>query len=293
VRGRDVVVLQSLHGDDRQGVDARLCRLLFFCGTVRGAGASSVTVVAPYLCYARKDRRTKPRDPVTTRYVAQLIEAMGVDRMVLLDAHNPAAAENAFRVPVEHLEAGVVLARHLADALGDAPLTVVAPDAGGAKRAEALRATLADMTGADVGAAYAEKLRSGGRVTGDLLAGEVGGRVAVIVDDMISTGTTIARTARRCRERGAVAVVAAATHAVFAPGADAALSEPAVSAVVVTDSVAPRPLRGAAGERTTVVGVAPLLAEAVRRILTGGSLTDLDATGPPEGGGCAPRARLT
>jgi ribose-phosphate pyrophosphokinase len=279
VRGRDAYVVHSLYGDAGQSVNDRLCRLLFFCATLRDAGAASVTAVTPYLCYARKDRRTKPRDPVTTRYVAALVEAMGVDRMVAMDVHNPAAFENAFRCPVEHLEARSLLVRRLADTADGAPLTVVAPDAGGAKRADALRTALSEALGVAVGSAYAEKERSGGVVTGDLLAGDLDGRVAVIVDDMISTGTTIVRTARRCMERGAIRVVAAATHAVFAPGAERALSDPALSEVVVTDTVAPRPLPRPARDRVTVLETAPLLAEAIRRIHVGGSLVDLNARG--------------
>jgi ribose-phosphate pyrophosphokinase len=290
VRRRDAYVIQSLHGDGRQSVNDRLCRLLFFCGTLRDLGAASVTVVAPYLCYARKDRRTKSRDPVTSRYVAELIEAMGVDAVVAMDVHNPAAFENAFRCRAEHLEARALLVRHLAAAAGGEPLAVVAPDAGGVKRADALRTALAEALGAPITSAYAEKARSGGVVTGDLFAGEVRGRVAVIVDDMISTGTTIVRTARRCREAGATGVIAVATHAVFAEGADEALADPALSAVVVTDTVAPRPLRGPAAARVTVLGTAPFLAEAIRRLHAGASLVELNACGPVSPGADRGRA---
>ena len=280
VRRREAYVVQSLHGDGRQSVNDRLCRLLFFCGTLRDLGAASVTIVAPYLCYARKDRRTKPRDPVTTRYVAELVEAMGVDAIVAMDVHNPAAFENAFRCRAEHLEARYLIVRHLARIVGEEPLAVVAPDAGGVKRADALRTALAEAVGVPITSAYAEKARSGGVVTGDLFAGDVRGRVAVIVDDMISTGTTIVRTARRCREAGATAVIAAATHAVFAEGADEALADPALTGVVVTDTVAPRPLRGPAAARVTVLDTAPFLAEAIRRLRAGASLVELNACGP-------------
>jgi ribose-phosphate pyrophosphokinase len=279
VRGREAYVVQSLYGDQGQSVNDRLCRLLFFCAALRDAGAGSVTAVTPYLCYARKDRRTKARDPVTTRYVAELFEAVGIDRVVVMDVHNPAAYENAFRCPAEHLEARPLLVAHLARNLGGEPVTVVAPDAGGAKRADALRTALSDALGVAVGSAYAEKERSGGVVTGDLLAGDLEGRVAVIADDMISTGTTMVRTARRCLERGATRVIAAATHAVFAQGAEVALTDPALASVIVTDTVAPRVLPGPAGDRVTVVDVAPFLAEAIRRLHERGSLVDLNERG--------------
>ena len=106
VRGRDIYVVCSLCGDASESVNDRLCRLLFFVGALRDAGSRRITVVAPYLCYARKDRRTNPWDPVTTRYVAQQIEAAGADRVVTMDVHNLAAYQNAFRIPSEHLEAG-------------------------------------------------------------------------------------------------------------------------------------------------------------------------------------------
>jgi ribose-phosphate pyrophosphokinase len=118
VRGRDVFVLHSLHGDDEQSVNDKLCRLLFFLGAVRDASAASVTAVVPFLCYSRKDRKTKARDPVTTRYVAALFEAMQVDRVVTLDVHNVSAFQNAFRCRTEHLEARGLFVEHLAVALG-------------------------------------------------------------------------------------------------------------------------------------------------------------------------------
>ena len=92
VRGADVFVLQSLHGEPRLSVHDKLCRLLFFVAALKNASVARVTAVIPYLCYARKDRRTKPRDPLATRYLAQLLEAVGTDGVVVLDVHNPAAA---------------------------------------------------------------------------------------------------------------------------------------------------------------------------------------------------------
>jgi ribose-phosphate pyrophosphokinase len=145
VRGRKAYVVQSLHGDRRESVNDRLRRLLFFCGTPRDLGAATVTAVTPYRCHARKDRRTRPRDPVTTRYVAELIGAMGVDAVVAMDVHNPAAFENAFRCRAEHPEARPLSVRHLARVVGGEPLAVVAPEVGGAKRADALRTAPADV----------------------------------------------------------------------------------------------------------------------------------------------------
>ena len=105
VRGRDVFVVQSLYGETGESGNDKLCRLLFFIGALKDAAAARVTALVPYLCYSRKDRKSKPRDPVTTRYVATLFEAVGTDRVVTLDVHNLAAYQNAFRCRCENLEA--------------------------------------------------------------------------------------------------------------------------------------------------------------------------------------------
>ena len=97
VNGADVYVVQSLHGGPVQSANDKLCRLLFFIGAIKDAGAARVTAVTPYLCYARKDRPTKPNDPVTTRYIAGMFESVGTDCVVTLEVHNPVAFENAFR----------------------------------------------------------------------------------------------------------------------------------------------------------------------------------------------------
>ena len=174
VRGRDVYVVQSLYGGPDASPDDKLCRLLFFAGAVRDAGAGRLTAVIPYLAYARKDRRSQLRDPITTRYVAQLIEAVGVDRVVAIDVHNLAAFENAFRCPTIHLEARPLFVAHLMPLLREQALVVVSPDAGGAKRAELLRESLAGALASDVSLAFMEKRRSRGVVSGqDLLVGAV------------------------------------------------------------------------------------------------------------------------
>lgn len=281
VRGADVYVVQSLYGEPGRSVDDKLCRLLFLIGALKDAAAARVTAVVPYLAFSRKDRRTQPRDPVNTRYVAALFEAVAVDRVVTLDVHNPAAFQNAFRCPTEHLEARGLFARHLAGALAGRDLVVVSPDVGGAKRAEQLRASLADALGRPVGNAFVEKYRAGGMVSGQAVIGETDGKVALIVDDLISTGGTIGRAAAACRARGATAVFAAATHGLFTGDAARTLAEAALDRLVVTNSVPPFRLGDAVGaEKLVVLDVAPLLAEAIRRLHDGGSIVDLVATPP-------------
>ena len=276
VRGADVFVLHSLHDDDTESVNDKLCRLLFFIGALKDAAAANVTAIVPYLCYARKDRRTKSRDPVTTRYVAAVFEAVKTDRVVTMDVHNPAAFENAFRCSTEQLEARPLQLDYLVPRLGDSPAVIVSPDIGGVKRVEAFRESLGRRGIASVGSAFMEKQRSAGVVSGERITGDLADRTAVIVDDLIGTGTTICRAAAACRTAGARSVLAVATHGLFLGNAPAALAEAGLDEIVVTNTVPPfrlamSPLR----ERLTVLDTAPMLAEAIRRMHTGGSIVDL------------------
>jgi ribose-phosphate pyrophosphokinase len=276
VRGRDVYVVQSLYAETDQSVNDKLCRLLFFLGALRDASARSVTAVLPYLCYARKDQKSKPRDPVTTRYVAALLEAVGVDRVVTLDVHNLSAFQNAFRCHTDHLEARKLFVTHFASQLGDAPLVVVSPDIGGVKRAERFREALAHALGKNMPLALMEKHRSGGVVSGETLIGDVRGKTAIIIDDLISTGTTLVRAANACRAQGAQAVHAAATHGLFSPAANQILADPVLTQVVVTDTIPPLRLDApSARAKLTILESAPLVAEAIACMAGTGSLVDL------------------
>ena len=283
VRGRDVYVVQSLHGGPKESPHDKLCRLWFFLATLRDAGAGRITAVVPYLAYGRKDRRTKSRDPVTTRYVAELFESTGLDRLVAIDVHDLAAFQNAFRCRTEHLEAVGLFAAEIEARFRGRPLVVVSPDSGGVKRAEALRERLAAIAAAEVPLAFLEKKRSGGVISGEAVVGEVGGRVAVILDDLVSTGTTLARAALACRSRGAERVVAAVTHGLFTGDADRVLRDGSLDTLLVTDTVPPFRLPPATvRERLTILDTAPLFAEAIRRLHADGSLTDLLAAWPPQ-----------
>jgi ribose-phosphate pyrophosphokinase len=266
VRGQDVYVIQSLYGGPKESVSEKFLRLLFFLGALREGGAARVTAVMPYLCYQRKDRQTKARDPVTTRYVAQLLEAVGVDAVMTLEVHNIVAFQNAFRTRSEHLDTRRLFAERLKDRVGDAPLVVASPDPGGVKRAQLFRETLQAMLGRDIGSAYLEKRRSSGVVTGDLLAGEVAGACVLIVDDMISSGGTMLRAAETCLAKGALEVHALAAHGLFTEGAEAVLQRPELASVMVTDTVPPFRLSPSIAERRVeIVSAAPLIGEAILR----------------------------
>jgi ribose-phosphate pyrophosphokinase len=275
VEGAEVCVVQSLHGGPSQSANDKLCRLLFFIGALKDAGAAKVTAVAPYLCYARKDRRTKPFDPVTTRYVAALFEAVGADTVITLEAHNPAAFQNAFRRRAIALTAAPIFIA-ARERLGPGPFCVVSPDPGGVKRAELFREALEAANGAPVGKGFVDKRRSAGVVSGELFVGETAGATALIVDDMVSTGGTLARAARAARKAGARAVIALAAHGLFMEGSALALADDAIDHLIVTDAVPPFRLADAAVRaKVTILPCAPLLAQAIGRITAGRDLIDL------------------
>ena len=277
VRGRDVFVIQSLYDEPGCSVNDKLCRLLFFLGALHDASAGRITAVLPYLCYARKDRKTKTRDPVTSRYIAQNLEAVGIDRVLTMDVHNLAAYQNAFRCHADHLEAKKLFAEHFAPLVGDKPVVVVSPDIGGVKRAEAFRSYLAArLQTENVSSAFMEKHRSAGVVSGEAVVGDVRDKTAIIIDDLISSGGTIARTARACRERGAATIYAAATHGLFVDDAGKTLAAAPLDQLVVTDTVPPFRLdENLLAGRLTVLHSANLFADAIRCIHSGGSIVEL------------------
>jgi len=276
VNGADAYVVQSLHSGPQQSANDKLCRLLFFIGALKDAGAAHVTAVVPYLCYARKDRRTKPNDPVTTRYIASMFESIGTDCVVTLEVHNPAAFENAFRCRTVALTGTPLFVEYAKKNLTDAKLVVISPDAGGMKRAELLREALENALAHPIGKGLAEKHRSAGVVSGDLFAGDVTGATALIIDDLISTGGTLLRTARSARAAGAKRVIALVTHGLFMAGSAEVLADRAIDQIIITDTVPPFRLDHLAqNSKLVILPTAPLLAEAIRRLHEELSLTDL------------------
>jgi len=277
VRDRTALVLQCLAGTAEVPLSERLVRLLFLLYGLRDAGALRRIALLPYLTFARKDRRTQTRDPVNSRYIAQLLEAAGVDRVITLDVHNPAALDNAFRVPVDHLSALPLMVDHFATRLHDAQLTIASPDIGGVKRAQIFRELLEARLGREVELAFFEKRRTKGVVSGDALVGTVKGRTVLVVDDLCATGNTLKRAAEVCTRVGARAIYAAVTHAPYPPGIVSVVADPAITGVITTDSAGyhfgPLPPDGAG--KLTVLSIAPLFGEALRRMLSGKPLAPL------------------
>ena len=275
VRGRDAFVVQSLYADDNWSVNDKLCRLLFMLGALQDAAAKRVTAVIPYLCYQRKDRKTRPRGPVTTRYVAGLFEAVGVDRVLTMDVHNLAVLQNAFRARTEHLEAHPLFVHRLDDVVGDAEVVVVSPDEGGVKRAGKFAEGLGAVLGREVPTAFVEKMRKEDGVTGGTLVGNVDGRVAIVVDDLISTAGTITQAIQSCATDGARSVYAVATHGLFVGPANKRIAEAPLDALFVTNTVASR-LTGLAAERLRLCNAAPRFAAAIQAVHTETSVSALN-----------------
>jgi ribose-phosphate pyrophosphokinase len=283
VRDRTVFVVQSLAETAGAPIARRLLRLLFLIQVLRDAGAGRIVTLIPYLAYARKDRRTKPRDPVYTRYVAQLLEAAGTDRLVALDVHNAAALDNAFRIPVDHLSALPMMAAHFIQRLPAGALAVASPDIGGIKRAQLFRELLEDKAGKQVELVFVEKRRDGAVLSGGRIVGSVSGRSVIVLDDLCASGTTLMKAAMALRAAGAASVHATVTHTPIETGLAALAASDEIEQVVVTDSVGHVPSDSSLGQRgkVTVLPCGELLGCAIARMVSGESLVPLAEHWPP------------
>ncbi len=282
VRGRDVFVLNSLYSDTVMSVNDKLCRLLFFISALKDASAAKVSVVIPYFAYARKDRKTKPRDPITMKYMAKLLESAGADQIIALDIHNLSAFQNAFRIPTEHMEAKVLFAPYFTQMSNTEDIMVISPDAGGMKRAESFRETLSELCKKPIGIAFLEKHRSEGVVEGnESVIGEVKDKIAIIIDDIISSGKTIKLAVDALDRAGAKKIFACATHGLFVGSASEILNHPKLDKVLITDSIPPfRLKKEILKEKILLFDTSVLFAKAIKRAQGGDSLVDLIKTYP-------------
>ena len=277
VRGHDVYLIQSLHSGPEASVNDKLCRLLFFISTLKENGAKRVTAAIPYLAYAHKDRQTKPRDPVNTRYLAVLLEAAGADLVMTFEVHNVVAFQNSFRCQTVHLDPRKLFAKEAMTLIRNEPVVVASPDPGGVKRAQLFRETLEATLARPIGGAFLEKRRTADVVSGELLAGEVEGATVLVIDDLISTGGTLARAAKACREHGAAKVFAFAAHGLFVGDASEVIRQSDLAMTFVTDTVPPfRLATEMLDSQVRILSAAPLFAEAIRRLHgEGGTITEL------------------
>ncbi|HEY8863211.1 MAG TPA: ribose-phosphate pyrophosphokinase [Candidatus Dormibacteraeota bacterium] len=262
MRGHDVFVIQPTSPP----VNEHLMELFIILDALRRASAGRVTAVVPYYGYARKERKTQPREPITAKLVANFITLAGADRLLLLDLHAE-AIEGFFDVPTDHLSPHRIIADYL-KTLNLNRLTIVAPDAGGGRRAEAVANNLA----APIAFGY-KRRSSDDEVEVIAVSGDVKGRDCVVVEDIITTGSTIAKLAVALRNQGASKVLIAATHPVLTGDAVEKLKRADVDEVIVTDSVPISPEK--LGPPITVLSVAPLLAEAIIRVHENRSVSEL------------------
>jgi ribose-phosphate pyrophosphokinase len=254
VRGRHVFVVQTTAFP----ANDQFMELLFWVDALKRASAEAVTVIMPYFSYGKGDKKDEPRVSIRGRVCADALESAGADRIVTLDLH-AAQIQGFFRVPVDDLQALPVLVGALHALKLDRPV-VVSPDAGFAKRARRFASAL------DAPLAICYKERRGHDGSSEIIevVGEVTGRPAIIVDDFSISGGTIANAAHLLVQEGATEVYAAVSHGVWAEGATQRIDESPIRRLFVTDSVETQPARPSSKIET--VSVAPLLAEAIRRI---------------------------
>ena len=262
MRGHDVFVIQPTSPP----VNEHLMELFIILDALRRASAGRVTAVVPYYGYARKERKTQPREPISAKLVANFITLAGADRLLLLDLHAE-AIEGFFDVPTDHLSPHRIIAEYL-KTRNLHRLTIVAPDAGGGRRAEAVANNLA----APIAFGY-KRRSSDDEVEMIAVSGDVKGRDCVVIEDIITTGGTIAKLAAALRSQGASKVLIVATHPVLTGDAVDRLKKANVDEVIVTDSVPISPEK--LGPPITVLSVAPLIAEAIIRVHENRSVSEL------------------
>jgi ribose-phosphate pyrophosphokinase len=263
IRGADVFIIQPSCPPSNHNI----MELLIMVDAARRASAERITAVMPFFGYARQDRKDQPRVPITAKLVANLLTSAGVSRVLTMDLHAP-QIQGFFDIPVDHLYAKPVLIGYLRTLLGDTSnLTVVSPDVGGVKMARAY----ADALGAEL-AIVAKHRISATRVEAMNVIGDVAGRDVLLVDDMTETAGTLTAAAEILHKNGARRIFAGVSHAVLGEMGQERLAASAIEAVITTDSV-PQ----ATGDKVVAVSIAPLLAEAIRRINCGQSVTSLFA----------------
>ncbi|HHW17392.1 MAG TPA: ribose-phosphate pyrophosphokinase [Firmicutes bacterium] len=261
VRGSDAFVVQPTSSP----VNDNLMELLIIIDALRRASADRITAVIPFYGYARQDRKTRGREPITAKLVANLLVTAGVDRILTMDLH-AGQIQGFFDIPVDHLTAVGLLSQYVKDQ-GIRDVVVVSPDAGGIARAR----DMAERLGAPV--AFIDKRRPEPNVAEVMnIVGKVSEKNVVIVDDMIDTGGSIVQAARALREKGARSILACATHPVFSGKARENLEKAGLDGTVVTNTI---PIEEPLRPMVKVLSVAPLLGDAIVRIHEGRSVSEM------------------
>jgi len=263
VRGADVFVMQPTSPP----VNENLMELLVMIDAFKRSSASRITAVLPYYGYARQDRKDKPRVPISAKLVADLLSAAGADRVLTMDLH-ASQIQGFFNFPVDHLFAAPVIIDYVAR-LKLPRLTIVSPDAGGVERARAYAKRL------EAALAIVDKRRESPNVAEvHHVVGDVEGRTALVVDDIVDTGGTLAKVATALKEAGATDVLASSSHGVLSGAAMERLDAAPLSKLIVTDSIPPSPETRRSG-KIVVLSVAELMAKAISNIHEESSVTSL------------------
>jgi ribose-phosphate pyrophosphokinase len=263
VRGGDIFVIQTL---DRPAND-NLMELLIIIDALKRASVERINLICPYMCYSRQDRKAESREPITAKLVADLISVAGAQRLVTVDLHAD-QIQGFYNIPVDHFVGYPLFAKYIRKHYPKKNLVVVAPDVGGTKKAN----SMAELLGAKI--AIINKVRRG-HDENDVVTvvGEVKDKVAVIIDDVISTGGTVIKAAEMVKSMGAKEVIICATHAMFSEETAKKFQAGTVKKVLVTDTV-PIPLENRF-EKLEIISIAPLLAKIIRRIHLDRSLGEL------------------
>jgi ribose-phosphate pyrophosphokinase len=267
VRGADVFIVQPTCANHAEGLSANdaLMELLVMIDAAVGGSAHRVIAVTPWYGYSRQDKKSAPREPISSRLVAGMLESAGSDRILTMDLHS-GQIQGFFQKPCDHMTALFMLTQYFAD-LGLEDLVVVAPDAGRVK----LNQKFADKIGADL--AILNKERPAQQVAEiNYVIGDVAGKTALLVDDIIDTAGTLKVAAEAVIDAGARRVYAAATHGVFSGNAWENLAAANFEQIVVTDTI---PLRPGAPDNVRVLSCADLLTNSIRQIFTDGSVSDV------------------
>ncbi|MFA9269810.1 ribose-phosphate pyrophosphokinase [Svornostia abyssi] len=267
IRGADVFIVQPICANPKSGLTANdaLMELMFMIDAAVGASAHRVIAVAPWFGYSRQDKKSAPREPISARVVARMLESVGADRVLTMDLH-AGQIQGFFSVPVDHMTALFMLTQYFGD-LNLQDLVVVAPDAGRVK----LNKKFASKIGAEL--AILDKERPAQQVAEiGYVIGDVKGKTAVIVDDMIDTAGTLAAAGQTVLDAGATRVYAAATHPILSGNAFQNLAASKFEQIVVTDTI---PLREGAPDNIRVLSCAELLTDSVRRIFTDDSVSEV------------------
>ncbi|MDF2953644.1 MAG: Phosphoribosylpyrophosphate synthetase [Thermodesulfobacterium sp.] len=264
IRGADVFIIQPTCPP----VNEHLMELLIMVDATRRASARRITAVVPYYGYARQDRKTAPRTPISAKLVANLIVTAGARRVLTMDLH-AGQIQGFFDIPVDHLYALPVFLKHIKESFPNNDIVIVSPDAGGVERAREYAKRL------NAGIAIVDKRRERPNESAVMnIVGDVKNKVAIIIDDMIDTAGTMCQAADAIMERGAIEVYGMATHPVLSGSAIEKIKKSSLKALFVSDTI---PLRDEAKEleKIKVLSVANLLGEAIKRIHTDESISSL------------------